>query len=94
MTASHVSKNPRKCQHLKVHVTSVDEVNSRITIFTVPSGFDKTSLAQEIQQQNDIIFDEFMINPIFKFGKRHKHSVHWVVECNPATKKYLLAENP
>lgn len=83
-------KDSQEIKQLKVHTTSIDKINPRLTIFNVPASFDKTNLAQEIQSQNDIIFDEFMINPLFKFGKRDRPSVHWVVECNPVTRKYLL----
>lgn len=73
---------------LSVKITNIGKIRPRLTIFNVPAEIDEKNLAKLITEQNDITSSH--IKPIYKFGPRGRHFVHWVVEVDPDTRRDIL----
>lgn len=69
------------------------KLNPRIAIYNVSTSYTKDDVKQMLITQNltEIVdMDEAEIMPVFKFGKRERPTVHWVVEVSPRIRTHLI----
>lgn len=67
----------------------------QMAIYGVPINFSKDLvemlIAQNLNPDSDI--NTKNLNPLFKFGRRNKNTVHWVIEVNPTFRKFFIAQS-